>query len=160
MNFKNFGLESHTHSMRTRHLISQWEEFVCGRSLISQVCMWTITVFIGTVATFVDNVLMKKSTNTALHYIWYLVSAIGIVNPGVVSPTLNVNLTVFEKKNMGIMSSQCCKYCHFLSDFSSKFQSSITIFHHKFVWLQIMPNCIFNTRHLDELKGCLASHYL
>ena len=31
----------------------------------------------------------------------------------------------------GVIDTQCCNYCHLPSDFSSKFQSSMTIFHHK-----------------------------
>ena len=30
----------------------------------------------------------------------------------------------------GITNLQCCKYCHLPGDFSSHFQSSMTIFHH------------------------------
>ena len=31
----------------------------------------------------------------------------------------------------GLIDLPCCNYCHLPSDFSSKFQSSRTIFHHK-----------------------------
>ena len=50
-----------------------------------------------------------------------------------VSPTLNVNPTLFVIPcNFGrFIDLQCCDYCHLPSDFSSKFQSSMTIFHHK-----------------------------
>ena len=32
---------------------------------------------------------------------------------------------------LDIINLQCCNYCHLSSDFSSKFQSYMTIFHHK-----------------------------
>ena len=52
-----------------------------------------------------------------------------IVHRGIVSPTLNVNPTLFVNpwKIWGILELQCCKKCHLPSDFSSKFQSSMTI---------------------------------
>ena len=31
----------------------------------------------------------------------------------------------------GVIDLQCCNYCHLPNDFSSKFQSTMTIFHHK-----------------------------
>ena len=57
-----------------------------------------------------------------------------IVNRGIVSPTLNVNPTLFvnsSKKHWGIIGLQCCNYYHLPSDFPSKFQSSMIIVHHK-----------------------------
>ena len=72
------------------------------------------------------------------------------------SPTLNVNLTLFVipcKKQLGIIDLQCCNYCHLLSDFSSKFQSSMTIiFHCKIVRMQNIPNFVSIIGNLDELK--------
>ena len=51
---------------------------------------------------------------------------------GAVSPTLNVNLTLFVIPCKQIwalfIDLQCCKYCSFLSDFSSDFQSSMIMF--------------------------------
>ena len=52
------------------------------------------------------------------------------------SPTLNVNPTLFVipcKCFRGIIVLHCCNDCHLPNDFSSKFQSSIIIFHHKSV---------------------------
>ena len=46
------------------------------------------------------------------------------------SPTLNVNSTLFVIP-LRIIDLQCRNYCHLQSDFSSKFKSSIRIFHHK-----------------------------
>ena len=70
-----------------------------------------------------------------------------IVDPGVVTPTLNVNLTLFVipcRAFGGIIDLQYCSYCHLLSDFSSgKFQSSMTKFHHNiFVRMQNIPNFV------------------
>jgi hypothetical protein len=59
--------------------------------------------------------------------------------------TLNVYLTFFAihfiKNNLGIIDLQCCNHYHLLSllsDFSSKFQSSMTnafkLFHKKCHW--------------------------
>ena len=31
----------------------------------------------------------------------------------------------------GVIDLQCCNYCHLPNDFSSKFQASMTIFHHE-----------------------------
>ena len=47
--------------------------------------------------------------------------------------TLNINptLLVICCKFSGIIDLQCCNYCHLPSDFSFKFQSSMTIFHPK-----------------------------
>ena len=36
----------------------------------------------------------------------------------------------------GIVDLQCCNYCHFPIDFSSKFQSSMTIFLHKLMTIE------------------------
>ena len=50
------------------------------------------------------------------------------------SPILNANLTLFVIPCHfygGITDLQCCNYCHLPSDYSSKFQSYMTIFHHK-----------------------------
>ena len=57
-----------------------------------------------------------------------------IVNRGIVSPTLNVNLTLFITSCIfwGIIDLQCCIYYHLPADISSKPQSSMTIFHRKF----------------------------
>ena len=72
-----------------------------------------------------------------LHWIWHLVSPILIVllntNCGIVSLTLNVNPTLFviPYNFGGIIILECCNSCHLPSGFSSKFQSSMTIFHHK-----------------------------
>jgi hypothetical protein len=55
-------------------------------------------------------------------------------NCGIVSPTLNVNPTLFVipcKIFRRIIDLQDCNYCYLPSDFSSKFLSSMTIFHHK-----------------------------
>ena len=52
------------------------------------------------------------------------------------SPTLNVNPTLFVTpcNFLGeFIDLQCCNYCHLPSDFLSKFQSSMTIFHYKLV---------------------------
>ena len=60
--------------------------------------------------------------------------------------TLNVSLTFFviscKKKNLGITHLQCYDQYHLMSDFSSKFQSSMTIFHFKHVTMQTMPNFV------------------
>ena len=56
------------------------------------------------------------------------------------SPTLNVNLTLFVipcKLFWGITDLQCCNYCHLPSNFSSKLQSSMTIFHHKLLTREV-----------------------
>jgi hypothetical protein len=37
----------------------------------------------------------------------------------------------------GIIDSQCCNYYHLPSDFSSKFQSFMTIFHHKLLTREV-----------------------
>ena len=84
-----------------------------------------------------------------LHYtILYLVSPILVVllntnyNYGIVSPTLNVYPTLFiiSCEFLGDYAFTSCKYCHLPSDFSSKYQSSMTTFHHGCVRIQIMPN--------------------
>ena len=59
-----------------------------------------------------------------------------IVNCGIVLPTLNANPTLFVIPCKyfflgGIIDVQCCNYGHSLSESSSKFQSSMTIFHYK-----------------------------
>jgi hypothetical protein len=57
-----------------------------------------------------------------------------LVNPGVVSPTLNVDLTLVVihcKFEGGILDLRCCNDHHLLHDVSSRFQSSMTILHHK-----------------------------
>jgi hypothetical protein len=54
-----------------------------------------------------------------------------IVTRSVVSPTLNVNPTLFVipcKFCFGITNLYCCNYYHLPNDFSSKFQSSMTTF--------------------------------
>ena len=51
-----------------------------------------------------------------------------IVNRGIVSPTLDVNPALFV---IPCIDLQCCNYCHLPGEFSSNFQSSMTIFHHK-----------------------------
>ena len=70
-----------------------------------------------------------------------------------VSPRLNVNLTLFVipcKFFMGIIDLQCCNYSHLLIDFPSKFQSSMTIFNYTSVRMQnIIPK-------VDELKVSLG----
>ena len=38
------------------------------------------------------------------------------------------------------MDLQCCNYCHLPNGFSSKLQSSMTVFHHKFDRMQTLPN--------------------
>ena len=75
-----------------------------------------------------------------LHWIWYLVSPILIVllnancklwcsvtnvkcSPNIICHSLYVVL--------GIIDLWCCNYYHLPSDFSSKFQSSMTMFYHK-----------------------------
>ena len=45
-----------------------------------------------------------------------------------------------EATNMGLEIYKFCKYYHLPSDFSSKFQSTTTIIHYKFVRMQIIPN--------------------
>ena len=50
--------------------------------------------------------------------------------PRVVSPTLNVNPILFVIPCKFFGGLQCCNYCHLLSDFSSKFQSSMTILYY------------------------------
>ena len=40
------------------------------------------------------------------------------------------------------MDLQCCNCCHLLSDFSPRFQSSMTIFHHNFLGMQNLPNLV------------------
>ena len=40
-------------------------------------------------------------------------------------------LSFLVKKSWEIIDLQCCNYCHLLGKCSSKFQSSMTIFHHK-----------------------------
>jgi hypothetical protein len=52
-----------------------------------------------------------------------------------VSPTLNVNLTLFviPCDFFGIIDLRYCNYCHLSSDCSSKFQSSMTWLHYKIV---------------------------
>jgi hypothetical protein len=51
----------------------------------------------------------------------------------VVSPTLNVNPTLFviPCDFLGTIDWQCCNFCLLPSDFSSKFKPSTIIFHHK-----------------------------
>ena len=51
-----------------------------------------------------------------------------------------------------IIDSQCYNYLHLQSDFSSKFQSPMTIFHCKNIRMQNKPNIVVNNRHLDELN--------
>ena len=41
---------------------------------------------------------------------------------------------------MGIVDSQCCNYNHLLSDFSSKFESSMTIFYYINVRVHNLPS--------------------
>ena len=51
-----------------------------------------------------------------------------------VVPTLHVNPTLFVIPCIflgRIIDLYCCNYCHLPSDFPSKSQSSMTIFHHK-----------------------------
>ena len=63
----------------------------------------------------------------------YLCS-LSIVYHGVVSPTLDVNPTLFVnlcEKIWGTMNLKWYNYGHKPRDFSSQLQSSMTIFHHK-----------------------------
>ena len=49
------------------------------------------------------------------------------------SPKLNIYITLFVvpcKKTLGIVDLQCCNYCELLCDFSSEFQSPITLFYY------------------------------
>ena len=65
---------------------------------------------------------------------FFLICSIVIVNRDIVSPTLNVNPTLFVIPCVflgGNIDLQCCSYYHLSSDFSFKFKSSMTIFHHK-----------------------------
>ena len=54
------------------------------------------------------------------------------------SPTLNVNLTLFaiSCKFLGIIDLQSCKKLSVPSGFSSKVQSSMTTFHHKLLTIE------------------------
>ena len=55
-------------------------------------------------------------------------------NPDIVTPTLNVNPTLFAipcKFFGGIVELQCCNYYHLPIGFPSKSESSMTIVHHK-----------------------------
>ena len=78
----------------------------------------------------------EKGLVTALNMIFSveLSCSMLIVNHSIMSPTLNVNPKQFVtpcKFFWGIMELKCCNYCHLSRDFASKFQSSMTIFHHK-----------------------------
>lgn len=53
-------------------------------------------------------------------------------------------------RRLGIIDLQCCEFCRLLHIFSSKFQSSVTMFHH--VRMQIIPNDCFSNGRLDELE--------
>ena len=66
------------------------------------------------------------------HQFW-LSWSILIVTHSILSQTLNVSPTLFVTRNFfgGVIDLQCCNYCRIPSDFSSKFQSSMTILHHK-----------------------------
>ena len=58
------------------------------------------------------------------------------------------NLTLFVipcKRKLGDIDLQYCNYCHLLSEFSSKFQSSMLVIHYINVWMQSIPE-------VDELK--------
>ena len=65
-------------------------------------------------------------------------SPILIVNCKIVSPTLNVNPTTlsFFGKSWGMIDLQCYNCWHLPSDFSSKFQAFMTIFHHKLLTIE------------------------
>ena len=55
---------------------------------------------------------------------------------GIVSSTLNVNPTLSvipRKNNWGIIDLHCCNDCHLPSEFTLKFQSSMTILDQKLV---------------------------
>ena len=66
----------------------------------------------------------------------------------VVSPTLNANFFLCVggvipcTKRMGIMELQCCNYGHLLSDFSSKFQSSMQLSEYINDMMQNIPNFV------------------
>ena len=52
----------------------------------------------------------------------------------IVTPTLMLTqqfLSFLVNWGGGVIGLQCCNYYHLPSDSSSKFQSSVTIFHHK-----------------------------
>ena len=75
-----------------------------------------------------------------LHQTWYLVSPILIVlldtncRLWIVSPILNVNLTLFvipRNSLGGIVDLQCYNYYYLPNVFPSKVQPFMTIFHHK-----------------------------
>ena len=74
------------------------------------------------------------------------------------SPTLNANLTLFInpcKIYSMIIDLKCCNYYQLLSDFSSKFQSFVAIFHHIFVMMQIIPNFVSIVGMWMNKKVCL-----
>ena len=60
------------------------------------------------------------------------------------SPSLNVNLTLFVIPffKIGIINLQCRIDCHFLSEFSIKFQSPMTILHCINVTMQNTPKFV------------------
>ena len=74
------------------------------------------------------------------HSIWYLVSPMLVVLLNTnCKPRYSVTNTKCQPYIIchslqilwGIVDLQCCNYCHLPSKFLSKFQSSVTIFHHK-----------------------------
>jgi hypothetical protein len=91
--------------------------------IINHICVIRLSLRIGCFFTHADYLRSKHKTtvniifsvtnsNCLAHYL--------IVNYGVVSPTLNVNLTVFVipcKLFFGIIDLQYCNYCHILRDF-------------------------------------------
>ena len=75
-----------------------------------------------------------------LHKISYLVAPILIAlfntnckpQYSVTNPNCKLNIICHSLLTFGgITNLQCCNYCHLPGDLSSKFQSSMTIFHHK-----------------------------
>jgi hypothetical protein len=78
----------------------------------------------------------------------------------VISPSLNVNLTLFViicTNNLGIIDLQCCNYGHFLKDSPSKFYSFLTIIHYINVRMQNIPKVDESKVSLDD-NICKAIH--
>jgi hypothetical protein len=66
-----------------------------------------------------------------------------VIDSNFLSPTLNVNSTLFVipcKLFWGMIDLHYCNYCHLLSGSSSKFQSSMITFHHKLKEGRVLAN--------------------